>query len=229
MATTATGLQSFLKRVGNSGGISASNLYRFDIRPSEKLNKYFTDNIGFDSSNQDLVLFCNEIQLPGVTYSATDVKSVHKGITQKIASAKVYNELDVSFFMDADSTPLLFFRAWQDFTMGTKSTSGDYVGDFPTGRTQAFAMNYYNDYACELDIVKLEKYNEKLAKENKKGEPKYRESWKARLYKAYPYTVSSIPYSAGPAQLVKVSVGFYYEYSQLGQLQPPFQNRVTSN
>ena len=35
------------------------------------------------------------------------------------------------------------------------------------------------------------------------------------LVKAYPYTVASIPYSAGPAQLVKATVGFYYEYSDL--------------
>ena len=42
----------------------------------------------------------------------------------------------------------------------------------------------------------------------------YKNPWNARLVKAYPYTVASIPYSAG-AQLVKVTVGFYYEYSHL--------------
>ena len=36
-----------------------------------------------------------------------------------------------------------------------------------------------------------------------------------RLERAYPYTVSSVPYSAGPAQLVKVTVGMYYEYSSM--------------
>ena len=50
---------------------------------------------------------------------------------------------------------------------------------------------------------------------NAKGDDDYKTTWEARLVKAYPYTVASIPYSAGPAQLVKVTVGFYYEYSNL--------------
>ena len=43
----------------------------------------------------------------------------------------------------------------------------------------------------------------------------YKNPWNVRLVKAYPYTVASIPYSAGPAQLVKATVGFYYEDSHL--------------
>ena len=100
----ARGLQNFMQAIGKSGGISASNLYQFSFQPTAKLKKFFDDNV-FDeflklTDNGDglnLQLLCNEIQLPGVTYSAFDVKSVHKGITQKMASAKVYNELDVSF------------------------------------------------------------------------------------------------------------------------------------
>ena len=154
--------------------------------------------------------------MPGITYSATDIKSVHKGITQKIASAKVYNELDVSFYLDAESVPLKFFRAWQDFTMGHTERATDVYGDgAPNQRHQAFAQRYYDDYACTLDIKKLEKYNGggEVKTPPKQGDLK--DVWEAKLFNAYPYTVSSIPYSAGPAQLVKVSVGFYYEYSQL--------------
>jgi len=160
----------------------------------------------------NLQLLCNEIQLPGVTYSAFDVKSVHKGITQKVATAKVYNELDVSFFMDGTSLPLRFFRAWQDFTSnGVAGNPEFFYDDQPYKR--AFASNYYEDYACDMFINKLEKYESPQGEPLKKGE--YKNPWNARLTKAYPYTVASIPYSAGPAQLVKVTVGFYYEYSHL--------------
>ena len=119
---TARGIENFMQAIGKSGGVSASNLYEFSIQPTEKLSKFFTDNLEGDISTLsigegqlNLQLLCNEIQLPGVTYSAFDVKSVHKGITQKHATAKVFNELDVSFFMDGTSLPLRFFRAWQDF------------------------------------------------------------------------------------------------------------------
>ena len=216
---SARGLQNFMQAIGKSGGISASNLYQFSFQPTPKLEKFFKDNV-FDeflklTDNGDTInlqLLCNEIQLPGVTYSAFDVKSVHKGITQKHATAKVYNELDVSFFMDGTSLPLRFFRAWQDFT--TNGVSGNpefFYDDQPYKR--AFASNYYEDYACDMFISKLEKFDSNQGEPLEDGE--YKNPWNARLVKAYPYTVASIPYSAGAAQLVKATVGFYYEYSHL--------------
>ena len=220
---SARGLMNFMQAVGKSGGISASNLYQFSFQPTAKLRKFFDDNVFEEflkltdnGDTMNLQLLCNEIQMPGVTYSAFDVKSVHKGITQKMATAKVYNELDVSFYMDGTSLPLRFFRAWQDFASnGIASNPEFFYDDQPYKR--AFASNYYEDYACDMFINKLEKFD------SPQGEPKkiggdsgdYKNPWNVRLVKAYPYTVASIPYSAGPAQLVKVTVGFYYEYSHL--------------
>ena len=222
---TARGVQNFMQAIGKSGGISASNLYQFSFNKKEKLGKFFEDNLGdeflklVDNGDElNLQLLCNEIQLPGVTYSAFDVKSVHKGITQKMATAKVYNELDLSFFMDGTSLPLKFFRAWQDFTQnGVAGNPEFYYDDQPCKR--AFASNYYEDYACDMFISKLEKFKgsgeeQRDENGNVKNEDYYN-PWNARLVNAYPYTVASIPYSAGAAQLVKVTVGFYYEYSHL--------------
>ena len=222
---SARGVQNFMQAIGKSGGISASNLYQFSFNKKEKLGKFFEDNLGdeflklVDNGDElNLQLLCNEIQLPGVTYSAFDVKSVHKGITQKMATAKVYNELDLSFFMDGTSLPLKFFRAWQDFTQnGVAGNPEFYYDDQPYKR--AFASNYYEDYACDMFISKLEKFKgsgeeQRDENGNVKNEDYYN-PWNARLVNAYPYTVASIPYSAGAAQLVKVTVGFYYEYSHL--------------
>ena len=222
---SARGVQNFMQAIGKSGGISASNLYQFSFAKKPKLAKFFEDNLGQDflklTDNGDelnLQLLCNEIQLPGVTYSAFDVKSVHKGITQKMATAKVYNELDLSFFMDGTSLPLKFFRAWQDFTQnGVAANPEFFYDDQPYKR--AFASNYYEDYACDMFISKLEKFKgsaeEKRDENGNVKKEDYFNPWNARLVNAYPYTVASIPYSAGAAQLVKVTVGFYYEYSHL--------------
>ena len=222
---SARGVQNFMQAIGKSGGISASNLYQFSFAKKPKLAKFFEDNLGQDflklTDNGDelnLQLLCNEIQLPGVTYSAFDVKSVHKGITQKMATAKVYNELDLSFFMDGTSLPLKFFRAWQDFTQNGVAGNPDlFYDDQPYKR--AFASNYYEDYACDMFISKLEKFKGSAEEErDENGNVKkqdYYNPWNARLVHAYPYTVASIPYSAGAAKLVKVTVGFYYEYSHL--------------
>ena len=222
---TARGLQNFMQAVGKSGGISSSNLYQFSFQPTAKLVKFFDDNIGQEflkltdnGDTMNLQLLCNEIQLQGVTYSAFDIKSVHKGITQKHATAKVYNELDVSFFLDGTSLPLRFFRAWQDFTTNGSAPNPEFFYDDQEYK-RAFASNYYEDYACDMFISKLEKFqgaaDGKRDDDGNVVKDDYLNPWNARLVKAYPYTVSSIPYSAGAAQLVKVTVGFYYEYSHL--------------
>ena len=224
--------QSILKR---SGGISASNLYQFAIKSPDKpgpgegysLAKHFLENLGTGSTsegletanmvNYQLNMLCNEIQIPGVTMSASDVKMPQKGMIQKVATAKVFNELDVSFYCDADSLPFKFFRCWQDYIIGAVETpremySKDHI--LSQSRHLAYAQRYYDHYTCDMQIRKLEKYGVPKPAEGEKKED-YRVAFGVNLIKAYPYTVSSIPYSAGPAQLVKVTVGFYYEYSHL--------------
>ena len=241
--------QSILAR---SGGISASNLYQFMIRSPEKpgpgegysLPKHFLENLNTGKTSQDLEsstmvnyqlnMLCNEIQIPGVTMSASDVKMPQKGMIQKVASAKVFNELDVSFYCDADSLPFKYFRCWQDYIIGAIETPREmYSGEniMLLQRQKAYAQRYYDHYTCDIVIDKLEKVGKKdleylnpdnLSRDPKTGERTggkerrdVRSGFKILLAKAYPYTVSSIPYSTGASNIVKVTVGFYYEYSHL--------------
>ena len=212
-----------------TGGISASNLYAIHISNPDAtegytLAKHFKDNleestgiISNDLVNYQLNMLCNEIQVPGVTMSASDVKMPQKGMIQKLANAKVYNELDVSFYCDADSIPFKFFRCWQDYIIGAVDKPREmYSADHTLSkyRHRAYAQRYYDHYTCDIAIAKLEKYGIKPPEESEEPD-EYKLSFISKLVKAYPYTVSYIPYSAGPAQLVKVTVGFYYEYSHL--------------
>ena len=226
----AIGIQEFKERIlTRSGGISSSNLYQFSIDAGEGgMRQYLADNnfTGTDTGDDivNLNLLCNEIQLPGVTYSSHDLTQPKKGITQKMATSKVFNELDVSFYCDAESMPLVFFRSWQDYIMGGLENPQFAYSESNTLAKyahQVYAQRYYNDYTCDILIHKLEKYGiDKFdfdSYEDSGRKKDYKVGFHARLAKAYPYTVSSIPYSAGAAQLVKVTVGFYYEYSHLIQ------------
>ncbi len=227
----AIGIQEFKERIlTRSGGISASNLYQFSIDAGSQggMRQYLADNnfTGTDTGDDivNLNLLCNEIQLPGVTYSSHDLTQPKKGITQKMATSKVFNELDVSFYCDAESMPLVFFRSWQDYIMGGLENPQFAYSESNTLSKyahQAYAQRYYHSYTCDILIHKLEKYGiDKFdfdSYDDLGRKKDYKVGFHARLAKAYPYTVSSIPYSAGAAQLVKVTVGFYYEYSHLIQ------------
>ena len=230
---------NFVKQVVGKG-ISSSNLYGFEIQASPNLKEYLSTNIKSRYGDEDAIkssaiqlnMLCNEIQIPGVDMTASDVKMPHKGLTQKMVSGKVYNELDIQFYCDLNSTPLSFFRAWQDMIMGnqhqqdlkkeTTEADGVYEKDSTYHAThQAYAQQYYNDYTSNIIITKLEKYG--LTEKSTKDKPRPKEydvSFKATLVNAYPYSMSSVPYSAGQSELVRVSVGFYYEY-QTFQFQHP--------
>ena len=226
----AIGIQEFKERIlTRSGGISSSNLYQFSIDAGEGgMREYLANNnfTGTDTGDDivNLNLLCNEIQLPGVTYSSHDLTQPKKGITQKMATSKVFNELDVSFYCDAESMPLVFFRSWQDYIMGGLENPQFAYSESNTlskYEHQVYAQRYYHSYTCDILIHKLEKYGiDKFdfdSYDDLGRKKDYKLGFHARLAKAYPYTVSSIPYSAGAAQLVKVTVGFYYEYSHLIQ------------
>ena len=167
------GIVDFTQQIlQGASGISSSNLYEFEIGfgANTVLTEYYRKSHGTTLPVDDIYranLLCNEIQIPGVTYAATDVKSVQKGITQKLVSNKVYNELDVSFFCDLKSTPYKLFRSWMDLVMGQNidAISNSAFEDQPyqkqssTYKTnaKAFAQNYYEDYTYDVVINKLEK------------------------------------------------------------------------
>ena len=235
-------------------GISASNLYSFDIEPTPQFSSFVMANMGtrygqnvaaaadpVNAGNYKLNMLCNEIQIPGVDMTASDIKSPHKGLTQKMVSGKVYNELDVQFYCDLNSTPLSFFRAWQDMIMGNwhmgfrdaaaaqeQNTLYSVNSNYHKNKHKAYAQQYYDDYTCGITINKLEKFGvpdesvwDAEAEKNVTKRPqKYDVSFKARLENAYPYSMSSVHYNSGPSELVRVSVGFYYEY-QTFQFQWP--------
>jgi hypothetical protein len=235
-------------------GISASNLYSFDIEPTPQFSSFVMANMGtrygqnvsaaadpVNAGNYKLNMLCSEIQIPGVDMTASDIKSPHKGLTQKMVSGKVYNELDVQFYCDLNSTPLSFFRAWQDMIMGNwhlgfrdaaaaqeQDTLYSVNSNYHKNKHKAYAQQYYDDYTCGITINKLEKFgvpkesvwDAKAAKNVDKRPKKYDVSFKARLENAYPYSMSSVPYNSGQSELVRVSVGFYYEY-QTFQFQWP--------
>ena len=231
-------VDTYLAKILKDSGISSSNLYEFEILAGDEMRRFmeanakkqgggdlypkFTgDKIG--QAQQRMNLLCQDIQIPGSTFNSVDVRMPKKGLTQKMAAAKMYNELDVSFICDVGSTPISFFKMWQDMTIGIQpgkvAPEPIYSKDsnYTTLPHMVYAQRYYDDYTADIVINKLEKYGVTKTPEPKEGEKKepredYHVPLKVRLVNAYPYSLSTVAYSAGPAQAVKCTVAFYYEY-----------------
>ena len=224
----AISIDSYIKQIVGDG-ISASNLFEFAIQPTEVMRDFWADNgeaypwysnsgSQMDAGMYRMNLLCQDIQIPGTSFNSIDVKMPKKGLTQKMAAARMYNELDVSFICDIGSSPISFFKLWQDLIIGIQPTKmpknpglynpNTYADKF---EHKAYAQRYYDDYTCDLVITKLEKHGVLPDTEGKRKK-EYQKAFKVRLGNAYPYSFNTVPYSAGPAQAVKCQVAFYYEY-----------------
>ena len=228
MATLKT-VSEFITAIVGDGGPSSSTNYdiEFGAGAGTSLGNFMESHAGISMSagtgNQSIVkvqMLANEVQIPGISLTSQDVRSVQKGINMKPAMAKVYNEMDLSFILDVDSMPFRFFRGWQDFVLGrfdlkTYSGSNPFAGTAVNKRHQAFAQQWYDDYTCDVIIKKYEKHQGSYATGGvgTTGNRMY-EPFNVKLVNAYPYMLSSIPYSSAASQAVKLSVGMYYEYAQ---------------
>ena len=239
MGSPKISVDTYIKQIVGKG-ISASNLFEFAIQPTHVMQEFWADNgraypwygntgNQIDAGIYRMNLLCQDIQIPGTSFNTMDVKMPKKGLTQKMATARMYNELDVSFICDLNSSPISFFKLWQDMIIGIQPTKmkqnpGLYNPDTYADKQEhlAYAQRYYNDYTCDLTITKLEKFGvEKKTTPGVDGaDPvserpeEYNKSFKVRLGRAYPYSFNTVPYSAGAAETVKCNVEFHYEYQQ---------------
>jgi hypothetical protein len=200
--------------VVQSGGQSNPTLYNFNCSIKQPLATHLqgfgiTRDDWNTKSNWDFL--CNEIQIPGLTFTTTDIRSYHKGKNIKVPAAKVFNEFDVSFYCDTTAIPYRFFRGWMDFISGFSETPA-YTTQLAnnTGGYDTIPTRFYNDIAQDLTIYKIEK-------NGPSGKAKTLQYWTpyaVSLKNAYPFSMSSIPLSSASANgLVKVTVGVYYEMS----------------
>ena len=102
------GIESYMAKILDKG-VSSSNLYEFEVLASKEMRRFMDANAkkqgGADlfpkftgdktgQAVQRMNLLCQDIQIPGSTFNSVDVRMPKKGLTQKMAAAKMYNELD---------------------------------------------------------------------------------------------------------------------------------------
>ena len=116
---TPVSIGNFVTEIVNKrGGPSNPTLYEFDIAPSSSSKlKDQLKQFGFDWDQELRFLnyLNNEIQIPGVTWQNSEVRQYRKGVPIKMASSKIFNEMDLTFICDVTSMPYRFFRGWIDY------------------------------------------------------------------------------------------------------------------
>jgi len=186
------------------GNLSQTNHYlvNFSTLTTVGGNKELLDHIKGFGVNTDFIsrnsgLMCSEASLPGSSLATAEVKDNFMGIPQEFAHTRLYTDIDFTFYVDDCYENIILFEGWIDYISSGSETKEDDLSyyrrfRFPEGE---------NGYKIEtMYITKFEKSYNKT---------------KRKIYyqfkNVFPKTMTSIPVSYGPADLLKVNVTFNYD------------------
>lgn len=166
----------------------------------------FNNQSGFNVNNfitQDLGLLCSEANLPASSYATSEVKDNYMGISQEFAHTRLYTDVDFSFYVDNDYNTLRFFEGWMDYISGGNEVNVEPAAG-SDARTNIYRrFNYPDDY--KVNSMYITKFNRNV---------QLAETSPVLVYtfiNAFPKSLTSVPVSYGPAEVLKVSVTFNYD------------------
>ena len=158
---------------------------------------------------EDLGLYCTDAVLPGSSFADYETVGDRQGITERNPYSRIYDDLNLVFYIDKDYNVLRFFESWIEFInplYGSTST---------LSRNQVMKMNYPDDYKCEIVISKFNKNlrsgSFELGGFNNGIPSDMREQISYRLFRAWPLSIGAVPVSYQGINLLRCSAVFRYD------------------
>ena len=138
-------------------------------------------------------ILCSDASLPTTAYATAEVRDNFMGVPQQYAHTRIYTDIDFTFYIDDDYTLLKIFEGWMEYI-----SSGAHTGLNVQHKSYYRRMRYPDSYKCNtLYINKFEK--------------DFRRTMRYQFINAFPKSMSSVPVSYGPADVLKVTVSFNYD------------------
>ena len=138
-------------------------------------------------------ILCNDASLPTTSYATAEVKDNFMGIPQQYAHTRIYTDIDFTFYVDENYTLLKIFEGWMEYI----SSGSNRLMEQQT-KSYYRRMRYPDSYKCNtLYINKFEK--------------NFKRTIRYQFINVFPKSMSSVPVSYGPADILKVTVSFNYD------------------
>lgn len=206
------GLGGSTSKVGDQEGLVSGNILKTDVNSKGMVIKYF----------------CDEAQLPNISSATGQITGRHLGEGQvNYPHTRIFTDFQLGWICDADMTPLKFLNLWygtifNEYNYAQEPQGGAVIDSIkPTNNTglslssqkdranegnniarhRSVRLSYPESYLASCTITKTEK--------GKFG-ANSRASMSYTLLDVFPYSIDSVPLSAGASQATKVTANFYY-------------------
>lgn len=197
-------------------GGSYANEFEVKIRFDGVANKGLLSDLqtaGFstlasEGAFTNMLLLCDEASLPGQFSATNEMDGLYTGRLIQYPQAKLYNDFSLSFILTNELNPSKFFDIWMYYMFPEYGLmSGEQVSYFDatrrSERSNIVSVNYYD--RCICDHIEVKKIYKTPSAPNAGVSATY------KMFKAYPYTMETVPLAYGPAVLNKLRVQFRYE------------------
>lgn len=150
-----------------------------------RTNRYTVLFSKFGDRTRDILLLCDQVQLPGTNFSTADMRTY--GETRKAPYERLYEDVNMSFYVDTGLSVKKFFDDWQNLIQDPKTRN----------------FNYYDSYTCDIVIEVQDLQN--------------KSRYGIKLFEAFPKSIGSIQMDYAGKDVMKLSVNFAYKYYYVGE------------
>jgi hypothetical protein len=172
-------LKDFIAQVRN--GMAKSSHFMVELTLPESL----VNTQGIDMNK--VIMFCDQAQLPGISFGTNPVRSY--GETKEVPYEKLYESVNLSFYVDADMMVKRLFDSWIVLIQDPITRDFNYP--------QRYTTNSIN-----------------IIVENTQGESVYM----CTLHNCYPKAVAPIQLDYAAKDVMKLGVSISYQYATMKQL-----------
>jgi len=182
--------------ISKFGRLAQTSQYYVRIAP-DSIRIGAKSGFKFDGSfvGEDLGMYCSEASLPGNSFATTEMTTDFPGVSQKFPYRKIYNDLQLTFYVDSSYDVIKFFEDWMSH-IASPFGSGKAINEEGDA---SFRFNYPNNYKCNIFVAKFNKDNEL------KNKIAY------RFVNAFPIDITSMPVSYDSSDVLRCSVSFSYD------------------
>ena len=191
-------------------GASGANLGLFEYLTNCGL---FNDTT---STSQKYDFLCSEASLPGAAFDISEELGSRQGMIERFASRRVYNQFDLTFYIDNTYDVLRMFEEWMNYINPIyNESSGRYDGSEGSQlnayreRNTYSRFRYPDDYRRMISITKFER--DFLQNPNDKNNTfKNMPLLTYRFIDTFPVDINAVPMSYDGSTFLKVTVVFTY-------------------
>lgn len=187
------------------GDLALTNLYEvnFSALPGPLTGHLALNSLDTSWISSNLGLLCTDATLPTSSFATAEVKDNYIGVTQEFAHTRLYTDLDLTFYVDANYNAIQFFELWMDYI------SGAGISFLKDSRQFFRRMNYPDNY--KVDTMSIIKFDKGVLDWSNKKNIDYKYILKYDFINLFPKSITSLPVNYGSAELLKVTVTFNYD------------------